>query len=173
MVIHQPLTPEAFLAYAEQHADRRFDFMDGELVEVSPKRLHGRIQTILAAALEAYTQVNPVGVVHTEVLHILDSEWFIPDISVNKAVEAEYFTTPPLLAVEIRSDSQSRASQRRKARAYIRHGTPMVVLIFPGESVEIHRPGRKTQVLTAATDVLDGAPMLPGFQFSVQKLLSG
>jgi Uma2 family endonuclease len=157
MVIPQEMTPEQFLEFVDQHPDKRFDFIDGEIVEVSPKPAHGRKQTILAAALEAYTAQHPVGVVYTEVLHVLDSD-------------ADYLTTPPLLAVEIRSDSQTRESQRRKASAYIEHGVQMAVLVLPGEAVEVYRPGKAVLVLTA-TDTLSGEDVLPGFALPLNRLL--
>jgi Uma2 family endonuclease len=164
------MTAEEFLDFAEQHPDKRFDFMDGEIVEVSPKPLHARIQTIFATRLEAYTQENPVGVVYTEVLHVLDGEKFIPDVCINHPTDADYFTTPPLIAVEIRSDSQSRESQRRKALAYLKHGTKLVVLVLPVESMEVFRPGQPKLVLTA-DDVFDGGDELPGFKLAVSDLL--
>jgi Uma2 family endonuclease len=74
------------------------------------------------------------------------------------------------VAVEIRSDSQSRASQQRKARAYIRHGAKMVILTFPREHVEVYRPGHDPLVLTA-DDVIDGGDVLPGFQLAVRDVL--
>ncbi|HLV34148.1 MAG TPA: Uma2 family endonuclease [Spirillospora sp.] len=119
MVAQKQMTAEEFLTFAEQHPDKRFDFIDGEMVEVSPKPLHDRIQVEFATAFRLYVKQNPIGVVYTETLHILNGEKFIPDVCINEATDADYLTTPPLVAVEIRSDSQSRESQRRKARAYI------------------------------------------------------
>jgi len=70
----------------------------------------------------------------------LDGNKFIPDISVNAqtAHNQSHFDTPPLVAVEIRSDTQSRASQQRKAQEYIRRNTPTVMLIFPNEGIELY-----------------------------------
>jgi Uma2 family endonuclease len=169
MFLQKQMTAEEFLTLAEQNPDKRFDFIDGEIVEMSPKPLYGRIQTIFAVALEAYTQDNPVGLVYTEVLHVLDGEKFIPDVCINHASDADYFTTPPLIAVEIRSDTQSREAQRRKARAYIKHGVLMVVLVLPGESVEVYRPGHKPLVLSV-DDIIDGGDVLPGFRLPVRDL---
>jgi Uma2 family endonuclease len=170
MLAQRQMTAEEFLIYAEQHPDKRFDFMDGELVEVSPKPLHGRIQVEFATALRLYVSQNPLGVVYTEVLHVLDGDKFLPDVCINAATEADYLTTPPLVAVEIRSDSQSRASQQRKARAYLQHGARMVILTFPREQVEVYQPGRDPLVLTAA-DTLDGGDVLPGFTLPVRDVL--
>jgi Uma2 family endonuclease len=170
MVAQKQMTAEEFLAFAEQHPDKRFDFIDGEMVEVSPKPLHGRIQVEFATAFRLYVKQNPIGVVYTETLHILNGEKFIPDVCINEATDADYLTTPPLVAVEIRSDTQSRASQRRKARAYIEHGAKMVILTFPREQVEVYLPGRDPLVLTA-DDVIEGGEVLPGFRLPVQDVL--
>jgi Uma2 family endonuclease len=170
MVIQKEMTAEEFLIFVEQHPDKRFDFIDGEIVEVSPKPLHGRKQNIFAAELEAYTGHHSIGVSYTEVLHVLNGEKFIPDVCINEASDADYLTTPPLFVVEIRSDSQSRESQRRKARAYIRHGVKMVVLVLPGENVEVFRPDREVLVLSV-DEVLDGEDVLPGFRLPLNRIL--
>jgi Uma2 family endonuclease len=171
MFTQREMTAEEFLAFAEQHPDKRFDFMDGEVVEVSPTPLHGRKQTLFAVALETYTQQNPIGVVYTEVLHVLNGEKFIPDVCVNEDSDADYLTTPPLFVVEIRSDTQSRESQRRKARGYIKHGVPMVALLLPKEHLEVYRPGREVLILTA-DDEFDGDDVLPGFKLPLKEMLS-
>jgi len=171
MFIQKEMTPEQFLAFADQHPDKRFDFMDGEMVEVSPKPIHGKKQIRFSVALDNYLEAHPeMGVAYSQVLHVLDGERFIPDVCVNIDSDADYLTTPPLFVVEIRSDSQSRESQRRKMRAYIRHGVPMGVLVLPGEAVEVYRPGQEPSVLTA-DDTLDGGDVLPGFQLPLNRIL--
>jgi Uma2 family endonuclease len=170
MIAQKQLSPEEFLVYAEQHPDKRFDFIDGEMVEVSPKPIHGRIHTTFIVALDDYNQRNPVGVVYTETLHVLNGEKFIPEVAINQETDADYLTTPPLVAVEIRSDSQSRVSQQRKARAYIQHGAKMVILAFPREHIEVYLPDRDPLVLTA-DDTVDGGDVLPGFQLPVRDVL--
>lgn len=173
MVIRtQPMTPEALLDYIEQHPDSRFDFMDGELVEVSPKPLHGWIQASLTIELGLYLRQNPIGYVHTEVMHVLQGEKFIPDVAITRqlAHDDAYFTEPPLLAVEVRSDTQSRAAQRRKAARYLSLGTAMVWLVMPDESIEVYLPG-KEPIVYAMDGVLDGGQTLPGLQIVVKDVL--
>ena len=174
MIGQKQLTAEDFIALAEQHSDRRFDFMDGEIVEVSPRKTHGRLQALIAHLLALYLEQHPQDAkVYIEVLHDLGGSLFIPDVSVNRdeASEQPYFTTPPLLAVEIRSDTQSREAQRRKARAYIEHSAALVWLVMPGEGVEVYRPGAAAQTLGAG-DTLDGGAVLPGLSLPVQRLLA-
>lgn len=170
MVLRIPMTAEEFLTYADQHPDKRFDFIDGEVVEVSPKPVHGRIQAAFVVALDTYNKAHPVGVVYIEVLHVLDGDKFIPDVCINEATDGDYLTSPPLIVVDIRSDSESKESQRRKAHAYIKHGVQLVVLVLPSEDVEIYRPGQYVMVLTYG-DVIDGGEALPGFQLPVAEIL--
>lgn len=170
MDAEKQMTAEEFLAFAEQNPDKRFDFIDGEMVKVWPKPLNGRIQAILISVLSIYNQQNPIGVVYTETLHVLNGEKFIPDVCINVATDDDYLTAPPLVAVEIRSDSQSRASQRRKARDYIRHSTKMVILTFPRENVEVYLSGQEPIIL-GEDDVIDGGDVLPGFRLPVRDIL--
>lgn len=170
MIAHKQMTAEEFLRFAEQYPDKRFDFMDGEVVEVSPKPTHGLIHTVFVVALADYNQQHSVGRVYTETLHVLNGEKFIPEVCINQEGHGDYLATPPTVAVEIRSDSQSRVSQQRKAQAYINHGAKMVILVFPHEQVEVYLQGQEPIVLTA-DDVIDGGDVLPGFKLPVQDVL--
>lgn len=167
------ITPEDFFAHADQHPDQRFDFMDGEIVEVSPKPFHAFIQAELIYLIRAWLQNNRIGIVHTEVFHKLGEENFIPDIAVTKekANKQPYFTQPPLLAVEIRSDTQSRASQRRKALRYLAHGTPAVLLVLPGEQIELYtqQSGEVPQIFEEE-DTVTGIPGFAGLHIEVKAL---
>lgn len=165
---------EEFFAAVEQHPDTRFDFMDEELVEVSPKPLHGYIQSQLNALLVNWVNTHRVGHVHTEVLHVLNGEKFIPDISVNAqtAHDKAYFDKPPLLAVEIRSDTQSREAQRRKARRYIANNTPAVLLILPNEGVELFTPdGGDTPQVYQSGQVVASIPGFDGLRIEVDRVI--
>lgn len=104
------ISVEAFIAHAEQYPDKRFDIINGEIVEASPKPYHGQIQATLALLIGLWLRENPIGVAQTDVLHVLDGHKFIPDLVVSRSradKHASTSTEPPLLAIEIRSDSQS------------------------------------------------------------------
>lgn len=170
MFTQKEMTAQEFLHFAEQHPDKRFDFVDGEVVEVSPKPVHGRIQAAFTTGLTLYTEQNPIGVVYTEVLHVLDGKKFIPDVCINIPTEESFITVPPIIAVEIRSSDQSKSSQREKIMDYIKRGVEMGILVIPGEALEVHRAGQKPKILSFG-DTLDGEDVLPGFKIAVDKLL--
>jgi Uma2 family endonuclease len=168
--IAHEMTPEEYIDYAEQHPDTHFDFIDGELVEVSPKVFHSWIQALLARVFGNYLEDNHSEFdVYTEAFHVLDGVKLQPDVSINKPTDEDYFTAPPLVAIEIRSDTQSREAQRRKARDYITRGTPLVLLVMPHESIEVFRPGYDTVTL-GPDATLTGYDVLPGFELPVSRL---
>lgn len=163
------------LTYIEANPDAHFDIMDGEIVAVSPKPFHGRLQIALGSMLYNWLQRNPIGYAHTEVLHRLEGKPLIPDISVNaeKADDEAYFDVPPLVAVEIRSDTQTRVAQRRKAADYIAVGTSAVLLVMPGEGIELHTPENSDEPHIAEVgDVVHDIPGFPGFTIDVAALFA-
>jgi Uma2 family endonuclease len=170
MFTQREMTPEEFLIYADQHADKRFDFIDGELVEVTPNDVHGRIQAEFALEFGLYLRQKPIGTVYTEVLHVLGGDKMMPDVCIHVTGTVDYFTTAPLVAVEIRSSSQSKSAQREKALDYLKNGTQMSILVFPGEWLEVHRPNREPLKLSYG-DFLEGDDVLPGFRVMVDGLL--
>ncbi len=170
MFTEREMTPEEFLIYADKHDDKRFDFIDEELVEVTPNDVHGRIQLELGTEFKLYLRQHPIGIAYSEVLHVLDGKKMMPDICINTSETVDYFKTPPLVAVEIRSESQSKTAQRNKALAYIKAGVKMSILVFPGEWLEVHRPNCEPLKLSYG-EVLDGGDVLPGFSVKVDVLL--
>ena len=175
MLLQREMTAEEFLTYADQHEDKRFDFVDGEMVEVSPKAIHGGIQSTFAIKFGIYLEREPdVGKnykVYTEVLHVLGGKKMMPDVCIHVRTSDDYFNeVPPLVAVEIRSDSQSKAAQRRKALAYIDNGVKLSILVFPGEGLEVYQADQAVKSLTVG-ETLDGGDVLPGFAVAVDELL--
>jgi Uma2 family endonuclease len=175
MLRQREMTAEEFLIFAEQHDDKRFDFIDGEMVEVSPKVIHGGIQSTFAIQFGIYLQHKPelhkTYKVYTEVLHVLGGKKMMPDVCINVVTTEDYFNeVAPLVAVEIRSDSQSKAAQRRKALAYIDNGVMLSILVFPGEGLEVYQPGQPVKQLTYG-GTLDGGDVLPEFSVAVDELL--
>ena len=172
MVTLSSLTPEEFLAYEEQHDDTLFNFADGEVIAVEATIQRGHSAVEFMAAFRDYLRTNPIGTGYGRVLHVFGNQLYQPDVCVHsdKGDAAGYFTTPPLVAVEIRTEPLTKPIQRRKALAYLANGTPMVIAVFPGEGLEVYRPDHEPVVLSYG-DVLDGDDVLPGFNVKVDGLL--
>ena len=162
------LTMAEFVDLVENNPDKHFKFTaEGEVIEVSPKRLHGWIQTTVAYFFRGYISALPGYEVLTEVAHQLGDWPCRPDVSIDKAGDEEIPTIAPLVAVEIKSESNSYTDLREKARKYLEHGTKMVLLMYSGKRIiEVHQPGVDIQLLTAE-DTLSGGDVLPGFSVEV------
>lgn len=172
MVVKAHITIQEFVDLVERHPDKHFDLTaEGEVIEVSPKLVHGRCQTRFARHLDVWMDTNPLPgyVVATEVAHDLNGWPCRPDVSIDLEGE-EIPTTAPLLAVEIKSDANTYTDLRAKARKYIEHGTKMVWLAYPEKQIiEVYQPDVDDQLLTV-TDTLDGGAALPGFSVPVRAI---
>jgi Uma2 family endonuclease len=79
----------------------------------------------------------------------------------------------PDLAVEVLSASDTATELAEKLDDYLAAGTPLVWLVDPARrTVQVHTRDAPVRRL-AAPDVLDGAPVLPGFRCAVAELFEG
>ncbi len=93
-----------------------------------------------------------------------------PDVCIQTAETTDYFSTAPLVAVEITTEPLTKIIQSKKALAYLAHGTKMAIAVFPGEGLEVFCPDREPLLLTYG-DTLNGDDVLPGFNEKVDELL--
>ncbi len=175
MVTKTPISVEAFLELEANNPTKQFDITaEGEVIEVSPKRVHSRLQVKFAVVFDEFLTNSSLAddyEVLTECLHEIEGWICQPDVSIDRKGDDEIVTTPPLVAVEIKSDSNTFKDQRAKAQRYIELGTKMVILMFAEKQIiEVYQPGVDDQILTI-NDVLDGGTVLPGFKLALKELL--
>lgn len=174
MVAKTQMTIEAFVELVENNPDKHFEFTaDGEVIEVSPKRIHSRIQALFARFLDVFMDSSPLAddyEVLTECAHEINGWPCRPDVSIDRKGDEQILTTPPLLAIEIKSDSNTYKDQREKARQYLAHGTGLVWLVFPAKQlIEVHQAAADDQILTLG-DTLAGGTVLPGFTLALRDI---
>jgi Uma2 family endonuclease len=169
---------EAFLALPE-NADRRFELIDGEIVEMSPTQEHGLLIAALAHALYSYLTHHPIGRVSVETRHRPPGDLMndrIPDLSVvlgfdQPIVRQGAAPFMPDLAVEIRSPDDPYKQMRDKARFYLENGSRMVWLVFPDKKlVEVYTAD--DQMILVEGDTLTGGDVLPGFELAVSSIFA-
>ena len=179
---------EAFIALPENE-DRRFELIDGEIIEVSPKLRHGLATGGLYVAIFTWLRQNPIGVVAVEVDHQMPDDpnnTRRPDISYisNERLEGidldETVPFMPDLAVEIKSPSNSVKGVRglqEKALYYLDNGSRLVWLIYPdrktADACTRSDDGTIRFMPLGKDDMLDGGDVLPGFSIALREVLAG
>jgi Uma2 family endonuclease len=166
---------EAFAA-APENDERRFELIDGEIVEKMPTELHGLIVAFIVISLGIYNQKHNLGRVTVEPRHKMpgdDHNVRLPDIAFTSheralpVVEKGSVPQMPDLTVEVKSPDDTYTKMRNKAAYYLTNGVRMVWLIFPEKRlVEVYVPDADLQILNEQ-DVLEGGAVLPDFTMPV------
>jgi Uma2 family endonuclease len=169
---------EAFLRLPE-NADRRFELIDGEIVEKTAGHLHQLISKILFLALVMFAESRGLGEVLYETRHRADPDDThndrLPDVSftaaarVPTAVSEGALELIPDLCIEIQSPDDYPKEMRDKAAYYLANGAQQVWLVFTKRRwVEVmYRDGNSDAFHMG--DILVGGDLLPGFEFAVEK----
>lgn len=175
----KPMTVEAFMTFIQQpeNEGRRFELIDGEIVEKMPTQLHALIANLLNAVFYLYFQQHPIGWAFSELrINLPDDELndTIPDISVVLKAGREFNPNEPLtfmpdLAVEIKSPTDSLIKMRKKANYYLENGSKVVWLVdTQRQKVEVYTVD-DTEILGSG-DVLAIDDLLPDFKLPVSDL---
>lgn len=182
MVMQHKVTADEFEAFIqrEDNAERRFELINGEIVEKLPTQEHGIIVLKIGARLLVYVETHKSGRVSVETRHRQPGDPFndrIPDISYVVGTDEAVVRKGPMprlpdLAVEVKSPDDSYTHLREKAAYYLENGVSMVWLVYPEKQlVEIYQPDADIQILTVG-DTINGAPLLPGFTLSIADIFA-
>ena len=170
---------EAWIALPA-HAHRRFELLDGEIIEKMPTQFHAAIVSLLNFFLVAYLRQHPIGWALVEARYQLPDDEHnarVPDLSyvsdrsrpLVKKGPAPYM---PDLAIEVKSPDDGYLMMRAKAAYYLDNGSRMVWLVFPEKQlVEVYRPDVDVEILNH-DDTLHGYDVLPGFTLAVAEVFA-
>lgn len=180
MAVQQKLyTVEEFHRFLEQpqNANRRFELIHGEIVEMSPTQQHGKIAGILHGELYIFLKQHALGHLMTETSYQMPGDEHnerIPDVSFiagtdTPVIERGSVPRMPDLAIEIKSPNDTYKEMREKADYYLLNGTRIVWLVYPEKRlVEVLTPDDR--LLLDSTEMLDGAEVVPGFSLPVRSI---
>ena len=173
---------DAFIALPE-NADRRFELIDGEIVEKTPTEEHGVIVSTVGSEVYALFVSKSLGRVAVKTAYRMPQDsrnLFVSDISFTSTERLLPITRKgavpqmPDLAIEIKSPDDSVTLLRLKANYYLANGARMVWLIFAEQRlVEVYRPDMDVLLLVdneSRHDVLEGGDVLPGFSLALQNI---
>ena len=167
------MTMDEFVALVESNPDSHFKFnAAGDVVEMAAMYVHGWVQSVVATHLNIWlgTGALPGYGAPTDIAFDLGDWRPRPDVALSPIQGKVIAIEAPLLAVEIRSESNTWRELRAKAARYLEHGTQMVWLIdTDARSLELHVRDAAPQTLRA-DEFIDGGEVLPGFGLPVSDL---
>jgi Uma2 family endonuclease len=184
-VLLQPLpgtaTEQDVLAM-DAHEDRLCELVEGVLVEKAMSIRESILAAALIEFLRAFVVPRNLGLVSGEaglvrlmpgLIRIPDVGFFSWDRLPNRRVPREVIApVAPNLAVEVLSESNTRAEMTRKRREYFAAGVQLVWQVDPdARTVEVFTTADQFVVRTEA-DMLDGAEVLPGFSLPLRTLFA-
>jgi len=160
---------ERFVRLAE-NADRDFELIEGEIVEVVSRQISSAIGAYVGGLLAVFVAARRLGrVTGADGGYQVDGERYIPDAAFiskarqpNPPDQAAYNPLAPDLAVEVLSPANNDAQIAIKLRHYLAAETTVWVFDPDRRTVSVHRPDGETRTLNA-DETLDGGDLLPGF----------
>ena len=167
------MTMDEFVALVAANPDSHFEFnAAGDVVHMTPMAEHGNTQIMVGTRLNLWlwTGALPGYFAGSEIAFDFGDWRCQPDVCLHRARGKVIPREAPLLAVEIRSDSNTWPELRAKADRYLEHGTQMVWLVDTDERrLELHQAGEPARTL-GGEDVIEGGALLPGFHLPVSDL---
>jgi Uma2 family endonuclease len=182
VAVETHLTVEEFERLAElpENADKRLEFIGGEVVEVPSNAHLSEIASIIIFFLLTFLRESGIAghVTGEGGGYMVFGERYAPDVAfISKSRQPElakrgYNPNPPDFAVEVLSPTDAYSKVVIKIDHYLAAGT-LVWLVRPEDrKVEVHVPGQPTKIV-AIDGTLDGGNVLPGFTLAVKELFVG
>lgn len=167
---------------AAASSDRRFELVDGELIEMTPASgLHGIIAMRIGTILGNFVFEHKLGHVMAaetgfllardpDVVRAPDAA-FVAWANVPDPLPQGFWPLAPDLAVEVVSPGDSAADVQRRVGDFLQAGTRLVWVIYPDTlSATVFHPGGEARVLNREA-VLDGEAVLPGLRIPLADLV--
>ena len=172
---------EFYRAMAERDDDRRFELIEGIIVEMAPpKSINSYIALKVGMYLGLYVEEKDLGYVFGADggFALTATDVRIPDVSfvAKHRIQGkmpDLIPNAPDLAVEVISPSESPASINEKTRLYFDTGAKVVWVIYPDERLaEIRTPlDDGFHVITVGIeDKLHAKSVLPDFELPLLKI---
>lgn len=178
--LHTTTEFEDFIALPE-NADRRFELIDGVIVEKMPTEEHSQVAGNLYAAFREYARQYG-GRALFEVRRRVpgdDTNTRLPDVEYTSAGRVQPVVKKgaalqiPDVCVEIKSPNDTFIELREKAIYYLKNGAKLVLLAFPGrKQVEVHRHDAPVETL-GIEDTLTDENAMPGFSLPIKAIFEG
>lgn len=180
MAVQTHLTVAEFdkLVERPENADKRLEFIGGEVIEVVTNNYASKIAARILSKISVYVEEKDLGdVTGADGGYRVSGERYIPDaafISRRKQPEPSHETynpNPPDLAVEVVSPTDQPKDITDKVANYLAAGCVVWVVYPDKQQSKVYEPGQPVKTL-GINDTLDGGNVLPGFKLAVKDIFA-
>jgi Uma2 family endonuclease len=172
------MTIEEFIVFATspENEDRNLEFINGEVIEMSPGRsTYSKIAIILAAVVYHFCQEHnlPYNASGSEGTYRIGSNTVAPDFAYKPTDLIDEYPDPvaPSWAVEVILPTDKATAISNKREMYLRAGILLWEVYYPPRRVDVYAPGQPPKSYFMG-DVLNGGDVLPGFTLAVSELFA-
>jgi len=167
---------EEFTGLSE-NADKLFEFIGGEIVEVPSNPYSSYIGGWILTYINMYLIHHPIGFATGEQGgYMVSGERYAPDVAFlskdkqSEIVSSGYNPNVPDLAVEVISPSDTQRRLSVKIANYMADGSVVWVVYQKTNEIEVYEPNQPVKIL-GLTDTLTGGTILPDFSLAVKDIL--
>lgn len=172
----KPLTMEDFKVFIArpENSDRLFEFINGEIVEVTPGRTrYSEYHDIIIAAVRPFCKAQniPCHTCTADGAFIILGNTVAPDFAYKRTPMTDDYPDPdpPLWVVEIISPTDKGPDIRDKRQIYLDAGILLWEMYPRRQIIDVYGPGQPLRTLSI-NETLDGGDVLPGFTLPVREI---
>ncbi len=157
-----------------ENEDRRFELLDGEIVEMAPARSrYSKFGLVIASVVYRFCNDHqlPCEFSGADGTYDIDGHVIAPDFAYKRTPLSEDYPDPvaPLWAVEVISPTDRGSDIRRKREIYQEAGILLWEVYYKVKKVDVYAP-RQPPRTVGIDDTLDGGDVLPGFTLAAREL---
>src|ERR1041384_2487887 len=156
------MTIEEFIVFATspENENRNLEFINGEIVEMSPGRsTYSKIEAIIAAVVYIFCQERslPYSVSVGDGAYRIGNNTVAPDFAYRSSELIDEYPdpVPPQWAVEVVSPTDLATDIRNKREIYLHASILLWEVYYPSRSVDVYVPSQPKKTYSMG-DVLDG-----------------
>jgi len=160
-----------------ENQDKLFEFIGGEIVEVTSNPYSSYISGRVHTFINMYLLKHPIGFATGEQGgYMVSGERYAPDVAFisklkqSSLVKEGYNPNPPDLAVEVVSPTDTDRRLSLKIANYLAAGTIVWVIYPEAYEVLVYEPSKAVRIL-GIEDKLEGGEILPGLEISVKSIV--
>jgi len=164
------------LALKAENADKHFELINGEIIEMSPGRTRNSwFANLIIAAVHRFCDDHnlPYSTSNGDSAFDIQGNTVAPDFAFKRTPMGNEYPDPiaPEWAVEIISPTDKGPDIRAKRQIYLRAGILYWEMYPESQSIDVYAPGQPLRTFNI-DDTLDGSDVLPGFTLPVKNIFA-